>query len=81
MRLHRRPIFASQAGPRRYVTVSPSTTGAGHVYKARPVGRPGEFVALKLIEGVGDLDAQLVDGCAAALERGPCGLCKRARPT
>jgi tRNA A-37 threonylcarbamoyl transferase component Bud32 len=34
---------------------------AGVVYKARPVTRPDDRVALKLIEGLGNLDAQLME--------------------
>src|SRR4051794_9508834 len=34
---------------------------SGVVYKARPVGRPDELVALKLIEGIGNIDTQLVE--------------------
>ncbi len=50
------------SGENAYVILGELGRGAsGVVYKARPVGRPDELVALKLIEGVGNLDTQLVE--------------------
>src|SRR5262245_34262174 len=50
------------SGESAYVILSELGHGAsGVVYKARPVGWPDELVALKLNEGVGNLDAQLIE--------------------
>ena len=50
------------SGENAYVILGELGRGAsGVVYKARPVGRPDELVALKLIEGIGNLDTQLVE--------------------